>query len=294
MMAPQPEGAPDDAERRRRLVFDVLATRSLGRVLAALAVADVPCAPVKGIVLGRWLYEQLWQRPFVDVDLLVPRVAFARAVATVQARGWPLFYRSDELGELGFTVDGVAVELHAEVGRCDLSRLTVDELLARATNDTATFSFPIKRLDDVDHFLLLVLNVVKDAFTYANPHQPEDLERLVRRLAGRQHELLARAAASGLTTALHLTAAWMEKTHASAAFGQLRSQLPPRRRPLFLAAARLHTALDRRRPGRLRNVGGIVGLALATQVVDDRRLRLAGLARVMSRGLARRTGRDPG
>lgn len=284
----------DSDERRRRLVFDVLAARSLGRVVAALETAAVPCAPIKGIVLGRWLYDQLWERPYVDVDLLVPRAAFARATAAIQAQRWPLFYRSDELGELGFTVDGIPVELHAEVGRIDLSRLSVDDLLERCTTDTATFPFPVRRLDDIDHFLLLVLNVIKDGFTYANPHQPDDLERLLRALAPRQDEVVARATAAGLTTGLELTATWMETTHASRAFPDLRAHLPPRARPLFQAALRLHASLDHRRPGRLLNVGGLLGLALATQVPDDPRLRIAGFARVLRRGLLRRTGRDPG
>lgn len=281
-------------EQRRRLVFDVLAARSLGRVMAALNAAAVPCAPIKGIVLARWLYDHIWDRPYVDVDLLVPRSAFAHATAAVLAQRWPLFYRSDELGELGVTVDGIPVELHAEVGRIDLSRLSVDDLLARATTDSATFPFPVRRLDDIDHFLLVVLNVIKDGFTYANPHQPGDLERLLGNLALRQDELVARAAAAGLTTALDLTCSWMETTHASYTFPHLRAHLPPRARPLFQAAMRLHTALDHRRPGRLQNVSGMVGLALATQVPDDPRLRLSGLARVFRRGLLRRTGGNPG
>lgn len=289
----RPQHGDDGDQQRRRLVFDVLAARSLGRVVGALADAGVPCAPIKGIVLGRWLYDRVWERPYVDVDLLVPRAAFATATATVEAQRWPLFYRSDELGELGVTVDGIPVELHAEVGRIDLSRLTVDDLLARATTDAATFPFPVRRLDDIDHFLLLVLNVIKDGFTYANPHQPGDLERLLGTLAPRQDEIVSRAAAAGLTTALHLTASWMETTHASRAFPHLRRHLPARARPLFQAAMRLHTALDRRRPGRLHHVGGLLGLALATQVPDDPRLRATGLTRVVRRGLLRRTGLDP-
>lgn len=286
--------SPTVDERQRRLVFDMLATRALSHVVAALGDAGIPCAPVKGVVLARWLYGDIAQRPYVDVDLLVPRSAFGRAVALVDGRGWRSFYRTEEMGELGFMVDRVAVELHAEVGRRDLSHLTVDDVLARATRDRTTFPFEILRVDDVDHFLLLVLNVVKDGFTYANAHQPADLERLLERLVPRQDEMLQCAHAAGLTTALHLTAAWMARTHGSRAFARLQARLPASSRWWFMAGARLHTALDHRQPGRLRNLGGILGLAVATLTPDDRRLRRAGLMRVLRRGAARKLGRDPG
>jgi hypothetical protein len=281
-------------ERQRRLVFDMVATRALAQVLEALGSAGIPCVPVKGVVLARWLYADVSERPYVDVDLLVPRSVFQRSVALVDARGWRSFYRTTEMGELGFMIDRVAVELHAEVGRRDLSRLSVDDVLARATPDTTTFPFEILRIDEVDHFLLLVLNVVKDGFTYANPHQPTDLERLLERLAPRQDELIQRAAAAGLTTALHLTAAWMEHRHGSAAFGMLGRILPPHGRSMLVASARAHEALDTRAPNRLRTPGALVGLALATLVPDDFRLRRRGLWRLIRRGVLRRLGRDPG
>lgn len=290
--APSPEVAP--SERQRRLVFDILATRSLALVAETLREAGVPFAPVKGIVLARWLYPDVTERRYVDVDLLVPRSAFQRAMAVVDARGWPSFYRSTEMGEFGFTVDHIAIEFHAEVGRRDLSRLSVDDVLARATADTSTFSFEVQHIDDVDHFLLLMLNVVKDGFTYANPHQPADLERMLERLTLRLDELIERSHRARLMTALHLTAEWMVRGHDSAIFENLRGRLPEPRRPRFLGAARLHAALDRRQRGRLSNIGGILGLALATQVPDDGDLRRAGLRRVLRRGAIRKFGRDPG
>ena len=281
------------AERQRRLVFDVLAARALGEVATVLQAAAIPCIPVKGVVLARWLYGDLAERPYVDVDLLVTRAAFERAVALIDSQRWPVFYRSTEMGELGFHVGQIPVELHAEVGRRDLSLLTVEAVLARAMTDTTTFPFAIARLDDVDHFLLVVLNVVKDGFTYANPHQPDDLERLLERLSPRRDELITRAHAAGLTTALHLTARWMERTRGSTAWSSLRADLPPAPRRLFLAAARLHGAVDQRRDNRLAHAGALLGLAMATQVPDDRRLRWSGLRRVLKRGAARKLGRNP-
>lgn len=278
---------------QRRLVFDVIAARSLGKVVQLLGEAAIPCAPVKGIVLARWLYEDISERPYVDVDLLVPRNAFERAAALVDGRGWRCIYRSFELGELAFTVDQIVVELHAEVGRRDLSRLTVTDVLDRSAADRHTFPFEIRRIDDIDHFLLLVLNVVKDGFTYANAHQADDLDRLLRRLEPRRAELIARSAAVGMTTALHLIAEWMMHQQTATHFATLRDQLPSPARRWFLTGARLFWSMDRRQASRLQNVGGMLGLALATWAPDDRRMRWTGLARVLSRGLQRKLRRDP-
>lgn len=288
--------APDAAapsERQRRLIFDMLAVRAFALVAGTLNKAGIPFAPVKGVVLSRWLYEDVTERRYVDVDLLVPRSAFEEAMAVADAQGWPSFYRSAEMGEFGFMVDRIAVELHAEIGRRDLSRLTVEDVLTRATADTSTFSFEVQRLDEIDHFLLLILNVVKDGFTYANPHQPGDLARLLERLRPRLNELIERSERAGLQTALRLTADWMVRVHASPLFHLLRDRLPETRRPILLTVARLHEALDRRQPGRLSNLGGIFGLALATQVPDDPVLRRAGLRRVLRRGAIRRFGGNP-
>lgn len=286
-------GANPAEERNRRLLFDMLAERSLATVTDALREAGIPVAPVKGVVLSRWIYDDVCDRPYVDVDLLVSRAVFSRAVDLVDERGWRVFYRSLEMGELSFTVDWITVELHAEVGRANISRLTVDDVLARARPDAATFPFEILRIDDVDHFLLLVINVVKDGFTYANPHQPSDLEHLLARVAPRKDDLVERTRAAGLMTALHLTAQWMEEVHGSARFGALRRGLPPHGRPLFTAAARLHRRLDQKRSTRLGSPGGLLGLALATLVPDDAGLRRPGLLRVLKRGALRKLGRDP-
>ena len=282
------DGAGQNRERLDRLAFDTLATRSLARVAAALADAGVRPVPVKGVVLARWLYDDVTDRPYVDVDLLVPRASFARAVHVAIQRGWPVWYRAEELGEALFVVDHVAVELHAEIGRRDLSRLRVEDVIDRAVPDAQTFAYEILRIDDVDHFLLLLTNVVKDGFTYANPHQPEDLERLLRRLDSRLPELFERTRAAGFLTALHNVSAWMIGQHGSPTFRRLAPQLPAIGRRAFRAAVHLHWSLERRRANRLAEPSALIGLALATLTPDDWPLRARGLARLVRRGWQRR------
>jgi hypothetical protein len=285
--------AADDV-RVRRLLFDTVAVSVLEKVVGAACAAGAVVAPVKGVVLARWLYDDIAERPYRDLDLLVARSDLPRVEEAVAARGWPVQVHSREMGELEFTVDRLTVEVHAEFGRRDLSRLTIAEVLARSTSDGRTFPFDVRRIDDVDHFLLLVANVTKKSFTYANPHQPADLARLLERLRPRWPELEARARAARFATALRLVAAWMAEEHGSPAFADFVRALPPPERRLVPAAIAWQRRRDRRAPRRLESAGGLVGLALATQTPDDLELRARGLARLFRRGLARRLGRDPG
>jgi hypothetical protein len=283
-----------EGERVRRLLFDTVAVSVLRKVVEVAASAGVTVAPVKGVVLSRWLYDDVSDRPYRDLDLLIARDDLARMRTAVEARGWPIQVHSPEMGELELTVDRLTVELHAEFGRRDLSRLTIAELLARATADVSTFPFEIRRIDDVDHFLLLVANVTKKAFTYANPHQPEDLERFVARLRPRWGELLERVRSARLQTALRNVALWMADEHRSALFREFLGTMPAARRRLLPAVIAWQRRRDRRRPERLASASGLFGLVLATQTPDDVRLRGRGLARLLRRGAARRLGRDPG
>ncbi len=283
-----------EGEQVRRLLFDTVAVSVLRKVIDAAASVGITVAPVKGVVLSRWLYDDVSDRPYRDLDILIARADLPRMLAAVEARGWPIQVHSPEMGELEFTVDQLTVEIHAEFGRRDLSRLTIADLLARATVDGGTFPFPIRRIDDIEHFLLLVANVTKKAFTYANPHQPADLDRFLARLRPRWGELLERARAARFLTALRNVAVWMEDEHESLLFGELLRAIPASRRRLLPAVIGWQRRRDRRRPERLASASGLFGLVLATQTPDDVRLRARGLVRLLRRGAARRLRRDPG
>jgi hypothetical protein len=283
-----------EGERVRRLLFDTVAVSVLRKVIDAAASVGVAVAPVKGVVLSRWLYDDVSDRPYRDLDVLIAREDLPRMFAAVEARGWPIQVHSPEMGELEFTVDRLTVEIHAEFGRRDLSRLTVADLLARAALDDRTFPFEIRRLDDIDHFLLLVANVTKKAFTYANPHQPADLDRFLARLRPRWAELIHRVRSARFSTALQTVAVWMADEHQSALFRELLGAMPPSGRRLLPAVIAWQRRRDRRRSDRLASASGLFGLVLATQTPDDARLRGRGLVRLLRRGAARRLGRDPG
>jgi hypothetical protein len=275
-------------------MFDTVAVNVTRKVLELARASKVDAAPVKGVVLARWLYSSVDQRPYTDVDVLIAREGLLVMIQAVRARGWTIRHHSVEMGELEFELDRVVVEVHAEVGRRDLTRLTASDVLARGTIDRETFPFEVLRIDDVDHFLLLVTNVTKKSYTYANPHQPADFERLLARLEPRWGELVARARSASMSTALRSVSEWMAREHGSPSFARFLEVLPPARRHLLPLAVRLHHRLDPGRRDRLNDPSGLLGLALATLTPDDWSLRVRGLERVVRRGLLRRLGRDPG
>lgn len=250
-----------------------------------LAEARIVVAPIKGIVLARWLYDDVTERPLRDVDLLVARSSFAQAAERLGRAGLPTRYLSKELGEAVFDVDGFAVELHAEIGRRELTSLSVDDVLRGATQDTTTFPFVSLRIDDIDHLLLLAANVVKDYFVDANPHQAEDLERLAVRLEGRLDELVERAEHAGFSSGLWAVADWMQYRRGSERFARVRDEIgrPPRR----LQARALALA------GRSKRLPLAVGLPLACWTNDEPAMRMAALARLARRGVVRKLGGDP-
>jgi hypothetical protein len=278
----------------RQLLIDALAVSALPRVLEAARAAGAVVAPVKGVVLSRWLYDDIAERPYRDLDLLVDREGLPRLTAAVSERGWPVRHLSVEMGELEFEIDRLVIEVHAEFGRRDLTRLTTREVLERARPDRETFPFEVLRIDDVDHLLLLATNVTKKSYTYANPHQPADLERLLLRLEPRWDVLVARADEASFSTGLRSVVTWMAEERGSAPFVRFSRRLPRARRRLLPSVVRIHRRLDERRADRLSSPGGLLGLALATLTPDDWSLRARGIARLVRRGLYRRGGRDPG
>jgi hypothetical protein len=286
--------APPDDQQVRHLLIDTLAVSALQQVQDVARGANVVVAPVKGVVLARWLYGAVAERPYRDLDLLVERAGLPRLIEAVTARGWRLRHVSLEMGELELEVGRLVVEVHAEFGRRDLTRLSTEQVLARASVDRDTFPFEVLRLDDLDHFLLLVANVTKKSYTYANRHQPADLERLLLRLEPRWGALVARAREASFLAALGSVARWMAEDHGSASFARFSRTLPVGAPRLVPAIVRWHRRREARSKKRLESVSGLLGLALATLTPDAWSLRGRGLARLVRRGVERRLGRDPG
>jgi hypothetical protein len=291
IQAPTPDTSPAAV---RQSLFDILVVEQLGKLLRLCDEADIRIAPVKGVVLARRLYATVSERPYRDLDLLIQRDDLPKMAVLVAERRWPVLYKSDEMGELNFSLGPVVVEVHGEFGRLDFSSLTNAGVLDRATYDSDTLPYPILRIDDIDHFLLLVLNVVKKSFTYANPHQPEDFRRLLRRLEGRWGTLIGRAYDARMLTALRNVCSWMAEQDPSGTFEQFSRLFPPSSRCSLDALVTLHRRSARRHQVPVKSASGLVGLAIATCMTDDRSLRTQGLMRLVRRGTARAFGVEPG
>jgi hypothetical protein len=244
--------------------------------------AGVPIIPVKGIALARWLYEDVGERAFVDVDLLLPRRDWGDARRALLPLGSPL-YDSWELGELTFDIAGMHVELHGEIGRLDLTEMSVDDVLRRSTIDNNTFRFPVHRLDEIDHFLLVVSNAVKDGWVFAQPHLPSDLERFLPRVD--RSELLARATEAGMYTGLYCTAEWMAYGHDSARWSAFLATLAEPQRQWYVRASRSFR--------RARRPVWAAAAALGFASNDLATSRMRAVRRLLRRNAVKLLGRTP-
>jgi hypothetical protein len=275
---------PPSNDRATLWVRDQLRLQAFAKVANLLIQAGVPIVPVKGIALARWIYADAVDRPMCDVDLFVPSAAWTAARAALISRYTPL-YDTSELRELTVAVDGVHVELHGEVGRRELTSMTVDEMIGRSTRDTTTFPFEVMRLDDVDHLLLMACNAIKDGFVFAQAHVPADLDRLLERTGDRTSVLLDRARAAGLGTGLYCTAEWMVEVNGSERWGALLKRLTPPPRPWH---ARLF-----RRFRRARRPTWSAAVVLGCLTNDVAALRWRATERVLRRNAVKLVGRTP-
>ncbi len=85
-------GSQDDAYRAAALALVVRenARRLDGlaaRASEALAAAGIPCLLLRGAAIARWLYDDVAERPYQDVDLLVRQADHARAGDALVAMG---------------------------------------------------------------------------------------------------------------------------------------------------------------------------------------------------------------
>lgn len=235
---------------------------------------------MKGLVLATTIYGDVTERPFEDVDALVQRRDFDRALAVVEGLATRVLYLSREMGELTFEARGIQLELHAEIGRPHLTSLSTEDVLARGRPD-ATFSVPTRAVRDDDHALLLVANVIKDHFA-SNERHAVDLIRLLPAIS--PETLAARCRDARFTTATSAVIDWLVELHGAQGLEDLRHALAPPR-STYLRALEL---LSRSR------VPPAIGLAIACAANDDPAERLASLSVLARRGISRALGRDPG
>ncbi len=87
-----PGAARDELRNRSEAIarWNLFLTTELVRVVRTCRTAGVPLVPLKGPALAQMLYGNLALRQFSDLDVLVPRTAYARALDAVTAMGYRL------------------------------------------------------------------------------------------------------------------------------------------------------------------------------------------------------------
>src|SRR5580693_5655081 len=81
------------------------ACRILRQVASAFEAQRIPCLPVKGIVTAHTLYDDVARRPFIDIDLRIPRRHFGQAVRVARSCGWNPNTRRPRMWEAKLKVD---------------------------------------------------------------------------------------------------------------------------------------------------------------------------------------------
>lgn len=181
----------------------------LGEVLAVLDRASVPVLPVKGVLTAYALYSKPAERPIRDIDLRVLPEHLPKVLDAARTRGWHVHHVSNAYQAALLRVGGLSVDVETSVGAPFMTRLTVRQMFARASRQSAPFRFSHLRPDFEDHLILQCLNVYKDHLMHASAWAIEDLFRSADMPGFDPQRFLQRVREAGNLTAIHVLASWL-------------------------------------------------------------------------------------
>jgi hypothetical protein len=226
---------PDDEARMRASsapqvsawMFQALATQVLRETSQRCHLAGIEFVAVKGVVTGRWLYDDPAKRPITDIDIRIRSRDVSRFRRMATKAGWRCLrdlraYRSLVYDHEGWSP--LTLDVECEVGPPGLCGLRVDDMLARAE--------PLERADGLtvlvpevhDHALLLTVNAFKDKIVDAFPYAREDLSRVVRHRDFHFDTFVDRAIRSRAVTITWIVGSWMD-SHGHTEWGPLLRRL---------------------------------------------------------------------
>ena len=226
------------ADLRRAVLWNALQEAECRRVIDASAAAGVTPVVFKGVALAWSVYEQPWMRPFVDVDLLLPKAAVPALgevlgslgyAAAVQVQGGLITHQAS-FTRVGRAGERYQVDVHWRLFNPEplANVFTYDELLARSKTLPALGS-AARRPDDADALAIAAVHRAGHHNDAGDLIWIHDVDRLARRLApAGWHRLAAAARERGISA---LCAAALSR--AAACFG---TPLPPAVLP-YLGAA---------------------------------------------------------
>lgn len=131
--------------------------------VAALAVAGIPVALLKGISYAGWLYADPGERPMTDVDLLVPLADHARAVELLGRLDYrhvgPGSQRHPTHHAMTLKRPHASVDLHRSPAQIGRIRIDFDGLWQRTSE--APWVPGARRLDLIDETLCHFANLAR-------------------------------------------------------------------------------------------------------------------------------------
>jgi putative nucleotidyltransferase-like protein len=151
------------AAARRCVATNLGLRHELGRVLDALAAAEIDAMPLKGPVLADEIYPAPLLRPSVDLDVLVRAEDRPAAGRVLSGLGYARRRDAEQGADYHtiFTRGGVDLELHHDVGELHVSRLDVAAVW-RAATPSEWHGHRIRRMAADDALVYAAFHAVKD------------------------------------------------------------------------------------------------------------------------------------
>jgi hypothetical protein len=157
-------GAPGPAQTLpQRFATSVVAREVLRDVAGILAGEGITVMPLKGVLFQLVLYSDAAERALLDVDVLVPRRSFGRAIHALTSAGFRPRSASLSLIECAlWSPRGLLVDLHRQLFSRGRYRLSTDALFRRATRDDRLLGVPLQLAHPHDTAAHLIGKFVAD------------------------------------------------------------------------------------------------------------------------------------
>lgn len=238
--------------------------RALRALIPACAREGIPVLPVKGVITGRLLYDDVAERPMLDCDTRVRPRDLERTLRVARREGLTIERRLRSYRSAILALDGAQVDVETAVGPPGLCALSVDEMLARA-RPSDLLGFPHLVPEIHDHALLLCVNVFKDKLKLAHERPLDDVRRIVRHPTFSRRAFAARVRAARATSLVRIVADYLHTDLGDDAWGRVLSSLGPSPRPSYV---RQMAELEQAETGAA-GPGGSLGLRLLSRLASD-------------------------
>ncbi len=160
-------------------VAQMAGARALAKFLDVAREARVEVVIVKGAVTAFLLYDDVAERPVVDVDARIrprDRVTLREAA---KKRGFRVLEDGGPYDKLALALGDVVVDVECHVGAPGMTQLRTEHLLASAVDVVHPLGFHVPVPHVSLHALVLAINCFKDKLGLATAWALEDARRVV-------------------------------------------------------------------------------------------------------------------